>query len=517
MLFNKILHLTTHCVKEHDKTMKTLHFLALAALLATATHETELCGVCEAEDCATHDCVVEAVPPPPLPSYNAGSVVVMCAETGMVLYGSEYNTQFYPASITKIMTALVVLDHVQDLEERLGFSHHAVFSIPRNSSHISMDVGETLTVNQALHALLVRSANEVAIALAEYVAESEAEFVSLMNHRAAGIGANHTHFVNPTGLPAPGHVTTAYDMALIMREAVRQYPVFSDIIATRQFAIPPTERQPETRFLNNTNQLIRPGTPYYNPRVVGSKTGWTHAAGNTLVTYAVHEGRSYIVTILQGSGTDPFLETTALLNYAFHLPYEERVVFNADSYMRVVPVYQEINGEQVEIYRLVLQADENLTAHLPVNFDLTQLRYSLSVPEDITAPISEGDPLGNVSVYVQNVYLSTITLRAQSTVKELPPSEAIAAANEPAPGVSTHSYEPYAAVHYPLPSGTFNLWEIFNDSDRLEALAVPLTVSFFGLILSVVLFATRRRRKMKQLFHIGSAGGTRYTNSYRYR
>jgi D-alanyl-D-alanine carboxypeptidase len=337
-----------------------------------------------------------------------------------------------------------------------------------------------------------------------------------MNHRAASIGAVNTHFVNPTGLPAASHVTTAYDMALIMREAVRQYPVFADIIATRQFVIPPTERQAESRYLNNTNQLIRQGTPYFNPQVVGSKTGWTHAAGNTLITYAQHEGRRFIVTILQGSGTDPFRETTALLNYAFHLPYEERVVFNAHSYMRIVPVLQEIDGELIEIEKLILQADENLIAHLPINFDLTQLRYSLSVPDTITAPIAEGDPLGSVSVYVQNIYLDTITLRAQNAVETLSPL-ALTETTQAPPPTSSYLYDPYEGTYYPLPQNHINLWNTLTEIDRLEALAVPFTASFIGLIISILLFATRRKRKMRKLFHIGSANGTRYANSYRYR
>ncbi|MCL2501124.1 MAG: D-alanyl-D-alanine carboxypeptidase [Defluviitaleaceae bacterium] len=455
------------------------------------------------------------------PSYTSGGVVVMCADTGLVLYGNREHDAFYPASITKVMTALTVLDHVQDLNERITFSYDAVFSIPRNSSHISMDVGETLSVYEALHALLLRSANEVALALAEYVAGSVEEFVELMNHRAVSVGALETRFVNPTGLPAVGHVTTAFDMALIMREAVRLYPIFEEIIATRQFAIPPTERQAETRFINTTNQLIRPGTPYFNPHVIGSKTGWTHAAGNTLVTYANYEGRRLIVTVLQGSGTDPFRETTSLLDYASRLPYEDRVVFNAESYIRVVPVLQEVDGEMKEVYRLPLQAGDDLLYSLPLGFDLTMLRYDLTVPESVTAPVSEGDALGSVAVYAQNVRLGTVNLLAQSTVAEISTSASLAD-NAGASGETASAESAYpTTLHAPSnPSATFgNFWDALRDSDQLAALAVPLTVAFLGLLVSTVVFATRRKRRMKQFFYVG--GGKRYSspyfNSYRYR
>ncbi|MCL2203259.1 MAG: D-alanyl-D-alanine carboxypeptidase [Defluviitaleaceae bacterium] len=472
--------------------MKTLQLFALAALLTTATIEEGYTGAPE---------------PPP---YRSGGVVIMCANTGMVLYGHEYHTEFYPASITKVMTALVVLDHVQDLSERVPFSHHAVYSIPRNSSHIAMNASETLSVYEALHALMLRSANEVSIALAEYVAGSEEEFVSLMNHRAASIGAVHTHFANSTGLPATGHITTAYDMALIMRETVRLYPVFGEIIATARFDIPPTERQPEVRALLTTNQLIRQG-PYFNPRVVGSKTGWTHAAGNTLVTYASYEGRRLIVTILQGAGSDPFRETTALLNFGFALPYEERVVFNAGSYIRIVPVYQEIDAQRVEIYRLVLQAEDNLVASLPANFDLTRLRYYLTVTENIDAPVMEGDRLGSVAIYAQSVRLGTVPLLAQSTVEKLPPPQAqstVAQLPVPVPYLPAYLYDPYAGAYYPLPDG--GLFAIFREGEQLSALAVPLTVAFFGLIFAVLALATRRKRRERQII-------SRYSSLYRYR
>jgi D-alanyl-D-alanine carboxypeptidase len=377
-----------------------------------------------------------------------------------------------------------------------------------------MDVGETLTVTEALYAMMVSSANEVSIALAEHIAGSVEEFVTLMNHRAVSLGAMNTNFVNPTGLPATGHVTTAYDMALIKREAVRLYPLYNKIIATRQFVIPPTERQPESRFLNTTNQMIRPGTAYFDGRVIGGKTGWTHAAGNTLVTYAVHEGRRLIVSILLGSGTTPYRETTALLDYAFDLPYEDRVVFHAASYIRTVPVYQNINGETTEIYRLSLKADKDLTYSLPVGFGLDRLSYELNVPTGLTAPVTEGDTIGNVAVSIQNIPLGTVALLAQTTVEPLP----VSLPAEPIVDEPLYTTAPPEPVPYTQNSPTYNnFWDTLRNSEQLSALAVPITVSFFGLLFSIIIFAARRRRKMSKFFYIGSGGGKRYTTPYRYR
>jgi hypothetical protein len=211
---------------------------------------------------------------------------------------------------------------------------------------------------------------------------------------------------------------------------------------------------------------------------------------------------------LQGSGTDPYRETTALLNYAFDLPYEERVVFNAASYTRTVPVFQEIEGESTELYQLTLQAENDLFYSLPVGFDLDELSYKLTVPENIPAPVSEGDTVGSVAVYVQNIYLGTVDLLATSAVALLPPA---------LPAVAEAEFASFLPVNNPQaynPPLYNSFWDIFRDSEQLEALVVPLAITFLGLFVSVVVFATRRRRKMKQLFHIDSDGGKRYVNSY---
>jgi len=485
-------------------------WLALTAFYNQCGYET-----CLGYDCAGHYETEGEIPTDfPPPGYQSGAVVVMCADTGLVLYGYEHHTPLYPASVTKVMTALVVLDHlreIQELDERFFFSHHAVFSIPRNSSHIYMDVGESLSVYEALYALMLSSANEVSLGLAEHVAGTVEEFVHLMNLRAMSLGAVNTHFANPSGLPAVGHVTTAYDMALIMREAVRLYPIFVNIIATRRFDIPPTERQSETRHLLTTNQMIRQG-PYFNPDVVGGKTGWTHAAGNTLVTYAEREGRRLIITVLQGTGTSPYRDTAALMDFAFAIPQVERVVFHAASYTRSIPVYQEIDGEQVEIERLTLQATQDITHTLPANLDMTALRFNLTVPEYVTAPITEGEPLGRVVVYAQNVRLGSVSLLAQSDVTEMIPKEA---EGEYTPVAEEADYA--ALLYLPTRMPPDNFLEMFREGEYLSELAIPLIISFAGLLISFVLYALRRKRKMNKLFHIGSGNGTRYTHPYRYR
>lgn len=445
----------------------------------------------------------------PRPVYSASSVLLMDANTGMVLY--EYNGSAikYPASITKIMTALIVLEHVDDLSERILFSDRAVYTRPIGS-HIAMNSGETLTVYEALYGIMLESANDVSLALAEHVAGSVEGFVELMNRRARAIGAHDTYFVNPTGLHAVGHVTTAYDFAIIMREAVR-HPMFVDIIGAVRFDIPPTERQPEVRALLNSNHLIRPG-PHFNESVVGSKTGWTNSSGQTLVTYARQNGRRLIVSVLGGSSPGQFMDTTALLNYGFALPFEPMQIFDSTANTPKVPVYQYVAGARTEVGRVTLQARDNLYFDLPAGFDMSNLRFNMSVPQALAAPVQEGDDLGRVTVYVQDVRIGDAQLFATESVPEFAGyyQESATAAISPTPA-SPDQYVPQT----PAPTGYYyEQRPPFWASEYIIMMAIPLGISVITLIISVIIFFAGRKSRMRKALHSKYA---RYPEYYRYR
>ena len=249
--------------------------------------------------------------------YQSASVLVMNADTGCILYETEGFTARYPASVTKVMTALLVLEHVQDLSAPLTFSSHAV-DIPYYASRMWVHAGETITVLEALYGNLLPSGNEVARALAEYVSGSVPAFVELMNQRAVELGATTTNFVNPCGLPGDGQFTTAYDMSLIMQAAI-QHPVFLQIIATPYFELPPTNMYGNYRTLRNTNRMIRPDEPEYSPYVIGGKTGFTNAAQHTLVSYASRGNHNIILTVLYAPRGANFTDTAALMEYVFNM------------------------------------------------------------------------------------------------------------------------------------------------------------------------------------------------------
>jgi len=345
--------------------------------------------------------------PPPLP--NTGAAIVVDAQTGAILYEKNAHAAKYPASTVKIMTALLALSHYEmHLYEPVYFSHEAVFGIPRHSSHIAMDVGETLSMADALYGLMLPSANEVSLALAEHIAGDTADFVGMMNRRAAAMGATDTYFSNPSGLHSPAQVATAYDLALITRHAL-QIPGFVDIISTRSHHIPPTERQPQPRPLHNTHRMMFPGTAAYDPRVLGGKTGFTDQARHTAVTLAEADDRRLVVVVLDSTAL--YADTRALLDYAFAVPYTRHRLFDGQDVAFTLPVYAP-GRTQETLGNLPLTALENVYATLPEGVAPGELEKRILPAPTLVAPVGLGDHAGRVRYYLRGNFLGEASLQA---------------------------------------------------------------------------------------------------------
>ncbi len=250
----------------------------------------------------------------PYPAIESEAVVLMDARTGQVLYEKNMNEQLYPASITKIMTILLGLEY-SNLYDTITMSHQAIYSIDKGSSHIALEVGEQITMEQALMAAMLPSANEASNGIAEHISGSIPEFVKLMNKRAAAAGALHTNFANANGLPNDEHVTTAYDMAMITKAALMNEQ-FRRIFATLQYEIPPTNMKPKPRYLWTEHKMLKPGKYKYDG-VIGGKTGYTKDAQLTLVTAARRGDRELIVVVLKSWGSGVYNDTKTLLDYGF--------------------------------------------------------------------------------------------------------------------------------------------------------------------------------------------------------
>ena len=247
------------------------------------------------------------------PTIQSEGAVVMDAATGTVLYGKNQNTRYYPASITKLMTALLVLENCQ-LGDTVTFSKTATENLEAGAVSLKLKEGDKLTVEQCLYGLLLKSANEVANGLAEKVSGSVSGFASLMNQKAAALGCTGTHFVNPNGLNDTNHYTTPYDMALIARAAF-QNDTLRKIDTTLSYKFPATKNAGERTITMGHKMMYSTDSRYY-PGIIGGKTGYTSKAGNTLVTGAEKNGVRLIAVVMKSKSTH-YADTKALLDYGF--------------------------------------------------------------------------------------------------------------------------------------------------------------------------------------------------------
>lgn len=248
------------------------------------------------------------------PAVGAQSAILMDAQTGTILYAKGIDEKHYPASTTKIMTCLLAIEN-SDLDEIVTFSHEAVFSIEPGSSNIGMDEGEAITMNQALHGILILSANEVANAVGEHVAGDAQSFVDMMNAKAEELGCTNTHFMNAHGLHDENHYTTARDLATIAR-AFFSHDVLAKISGTTYCTFEATETQPDSFSLATKNMLVE-GKEYEYEWLVGSKTGFTSQSRQTLVSCAKKDGMELICVVFVEESPCQFTDTIALFDYGF--------------------------------------------------------------------------------------------------------------------------------------------------------------------------------------------------------
>lgn len=245
---------------------------------------------------------------------EAEAATVMDASTGAFLYSKNAEAKEYPASITKVMTALVALEN-SSLDEEVTYSE-IVFDIEFGSSHLGIQPGEKMSMEDALYGLMLESANDIAMGIAEHVAGSVDAFVQMMNDKAAQLGCVNTHFANPHGLFDEQHYTCARDMAIITQAAIAN-PTFCKITGTVEYTIEKTNKVDENRYLLNHQKMLYTDEFKYDG-CLGGKTGFVTESLNTLVTYAQKEDKKLICIILKVNGSGKsFTETADLLDYGF--------------------------------------------------------------------------------------------------------------------------------------------------------------------------------------------------------
>lgn len=297
--------------------------------------------------------------------------VVMEAVTGQVLYHKNMAEKYFPASITKVMTALVALEN-GTLSDVLTISEHAV-SAASGTSHIALAPGEVLTLEEALYGLMLASANDCAVAIAEHIGGSEEAFVKMMNDKAKELGASKTHFVNPHGLHAENHFTTAYDMALIARAAM-QYPDFLKISGTVLYTMSPTNLQKEERTIANQNAMLKSGQ-YYDEYVQFGKNGYTSQANNTMVVGSKRGSLELICVLMDcADSAHKYMDAKSLLDFCYDNFYKAKI-HNAE----IQPPSAKLSGWLGTIGQVDFSLADDVDVMLPNGTGVDQLQYTYEV------------------------------------------------------------------------------------------------------------------------------------------
>lgn len=350
------------------------------------------------------------------PSLDAGAYILIDAQTGDVLCEKNSSETVYPASTTKIMTAILALEN-GDPDEVLTASQSAIDAIGYNGSNIGIIPGEKIPLKNLIQAMLISSANEASNIIAEHIGGSIDGFVEMMNKKAYELGAVGTHFANASGIHDPMHFTTAADMVLIARYAMT-IPEFREIVSTKSFTMPPTNKHSKWPVLNNSNKLLL-GNESELYEVNGIKTGFTGPAGNNLISSASNdEGMELIAAVMcvknENAAENVRLYSKELLDYGF------------SSFKRVVlvekgRVYRNVKVEDAaDIFGLDLITDDSLVRVLPNDESRRDIREVSHLNEKIYAPVNKGDIMGYVEFLKGGSPIGRVNLIAARSIEYKP-------------------------------------------------------------------------------------------------
>ena len=356
---------------------------------------------------------------------DAKAGLLIEADTGEILYEKNAHQENFPASLTKVMVALLVFEAIDEgkiaLTDSVTATESAFEGLSSDGSTANIVPGETMTVEQLLNCMLIVSANEACNILGETLYGSVDAFVARMNERAAELGCEHTHFANATGLHNSQHYTTAWDLYLITREALK-HDKFMEICNSKSYTVPATNMTDKPRELHSTNFLISNwrARGYVYRDAQGIKTGSTEEAGHCLVSSAVRGDRQLVsvvlgaekITLADGKSTltKSFSETIRLFDYGFDC-FSRREVVSADELVREVPVALSSEANYV-----VAHPAESITRMLPTELDLSELTRDITLPDSVDAPIAAGDELGEMTVSYNGTVYGTVKLLALSDV-----------------------------------------------------------------------------------------------------
>lgn len=338
-------------------------------------------------------------------SITSKSAILMDYNTGRIIYALNENEKLPPASVTKIMTLLLTMEALASekikLDDKVSISEHAS---KMGGTQVYLEPGESQTVNDLIKAVAIRSANDAAVALGEFISGSHEAFVKLMNERAKSLGMNNTNFVNASGLPADDHYTSAYDIALMSRELLRHTEI-QKYLTTWMEDLLVGKKKNDTQTMVNTNRLIKDydGT-------TGIKTGSTNAAGYCISASAKRGDLQLIAVILGGKTSDVrFEEAKKLLDYGF-ANYDSIMLGKKGDVLATLPV------EKAQHLNIDIVLENDVFALLPKGSN-GKVETELIYPESIKPPVKFGDKLGEMIIKVDGKEVERVSLVAKHDVE----------------------------------------------------------------------------------------------------
>lgn len=355
------------------------------------------------------------------PTIESGAAILIEKNTGKILYDKNANKRMYPASTTKIMTAILTLENCK-LSDVATVSETAISTIPNGYVTVNIQIGEELTIKDLLYALMVKSANDAAVVLAEHISGSVENFSVLMNKKAKELGCKDTNFVNPNGIHNANHYSTAYDLALIAQYCMKN-EIFRKVVSTTSYTLPATNKYDSAdRTFSNTNSLIivnnnnRPDNYYYK-NAIGIKTGYTSQAKNCLIAGSLRDGLEFISVILyaglNSNGlSQRYLDTINLFDYG----YNNFTLTKVKEPNNVIDTV-EVKKATRETKSLDLLIENEITVVNNKQTDINSIIPEIELNGDLIAPISKGQIVGKITYDIDGISYSSNLLASHDVEK----------------------------------------------------------------------------------------------------
>lgn len=353
------------------------------------------------------------------PEISAGAAILIDSASEKIIYSKNESEKMYPASTTKILTAILTIENC-NLDEVVTVPYEAIASIPSGYSVAALQVGEQLTVEQLLKVMLVHSANDAANVLAYHISGSIDIFANLMNQKVAELGLTNTHFTNPSGMHNENHYTTAYDLAIIMKYCMKN-TTFRNLSSLKYCRIPTTNKYDE-RVFNTTNELLiydnrEVSSNYYYKYAIAGKTGYTTEAKNCLVSVSDKDNLELICVVLSvglypNNLSAKFIDTKSLFNYGYN-NYTIRKLREKNA----IATQIEVGNATKETRNLDLLISDDITSLIPQDDLETEFSPEIQIADNLLAPIAQGQVVGRIVYNIDGIEYASDLVASHSVEK----------------------------------------------------------------------------------------------------